>query len=1153
MKNIINKVFITTSLLLSSSVATIADDTDIMTMNPPTNSNVLFVMDMSGSMQAELPSDAIAANYLDSRAGVLHTALKAVLKSPKLKDINVGIASFSGDVNESGVDQFAHGVSYPVSPLDGVAAPILNANPLFTHKSTIYNGETVTSYFPLAGSKKTWEYIGDVIPTTWKPHGGTPIVDSLYEAALYFRGETVDWGKKAASHVRSAHPSAYTGLLYNKTEWVPTPTPEECDGTTGIACNGTEIRPCPINPLTVTCHSSQPSCVPNAISNGYSCGPATPVGSGFDWCAKDTCLLNPSCNVADITIDYPICSDATIADCYNNNPDYTPGSCKVKTAPATPPTSTGCGLEGLDPCPGNGNTYIECEEEVYKCPYSGTDTVCTKNEEVCTHTVIKNVKKLVLKGSATYKSPIKDECSNNSIVLLSDGAPTLNYSADKVSGLIGSNYAKGCKTGSDKGRCGNELLSFLSSEDNSTIVKGDQFITTHTIGLALQNIPAANYLKSLAKSGKGQFVNATTPASLATALTNAMTSTKPKAHSFTSATYTTTASSLSTGEFVYLPVFDRSFGPLWTGNLKKYKRSLTDGRLIDADQKDATDLLGTLKHTARDFWSVTASISSVKSGGVANMIDPATRKAFTDNGANGLSANLITLNNSIPNGKFGPAVNTAYKKKLVDFILGEKADGTPRHHMGDIIHSKPIHLSYGAKKVLFVGTNEGYLHAFDETSGKELFAFMPSDLLKNIDTQYRNDAADTHVYGVDGEITLHHDDANHNMIVDGGETALLYFGLRRGGKSYYALDVSNRLSPDLKWKISNTGGFNKLGYTWSQPVVDKMIIHPSKVPTTVLVFGGGYIDDNGIDGPIETDGATTTGSGVYIVSAKDGSLIWKTSPATIKYAVPSRVRASDINGDGLLDRLYFGDTGGSVWRVDLKTKIAQTKVIHFADLSGTTKRKFFAEPDIAIFKKGGGHVISVSIGSGERPKPLDQTNDDHFFVIFDKNAISTPVTSKAILEKDLIDASSGPAVGALSAGGWHKKLTTLTGEKILSSAITYDGVVLFNSFGVTSVVPTACGSSNVNRSRFYALDLFTGDSVVDLDGDGTVDSSTEIGPADSIPSRPQITSNPPSKSGGGKCVQGNCNPDINYTPSTGKGINARIANPLRRVYWIDEE
>src|SRR5690554_8059202 len=95
--------------------------------------------------------------------------------------------------------------------------------------------------------------------------------------------------------------------------------------------------------------------------------------------------------------------------------------------------------------------------------------------------------------------------------------------------------------------------------------------------------------------------------------------------------------------------------------------------------------------------------------------------------------------------------------------------------MEDLLHSAPVLLNYGelsinGKKVpdstLYVGTNSGYLHAFDthETSPKERFAFIPKELLP-VATQYYVGTG-SKAYGLDGHISVWHQDTNKDMIVN---------------------------------------------------------------------------------------------------------------------------------------------------------------------------------------------------------------------------------------------------------------------------------------------------------------------------------------------------------------------------------------------------
>ena len=154
--------------------------------------------------------------------------------------------------------------------------------------------------------------------------------------------------------------------------------------------------------------------------------------------------------------------------------------------------------------------------------------------------------------------------------------------------------------------------------------------------------------------------------------------------------------------------------------------------------------------------------------------------------------------------------------------------------------------------MIFVGSNEGFLHAINDSDGTEAFAYMPRELIKNIKNQYNKTITTKHIYGVDAPVTLwidesYQSDATNtdadvkkigNGILDANERAFIFFGLRRGGKAYYALEVTNPDSPQLLW--SNTFGS---GDSWSQPVLKHLKWKPNSTEKPVLVFGGGYSED----------------------------------------------------------------------------------------------------------------------------------------------------------------------------------------------------------------------------------------------------------------------------------------------------------------------
>ena len=770
---------------------------------------------------------------------------------------------------------------------------------------------------------------------------------------------------------------------------------------------------------------------------------------------------------------------------------------------------------------------------------------------------------------AVYKSPV-GECSNNIITLLTDGAPNGNKTAREISQMTGQNCV---------GLCANELAEFLATKDQRSDVDGDNIVTTHTIGFDVQaGSTAETFMTSVAQAGGGDYFPANDASSFAEALKTIIQEASKVAGSFAAPVYTVDPSSrLANSRDIYLPLFENSSSPRWSGNLKKFKLN-AGGQIIDKTGNVAVSADGVLSPNAEDFWSVgvaQGTPNAVTSGGVANLIDPASRNLLT----NSASA-LVALNNA-------PLNNT-----LLKFIQGSKSDGTPRKHLGDILHSKPSVVAYGDKEVIFFGTNEGYLHAINAADastpggGKELFAFMPSPLLSTIQGQFYNEPLTgpvKRIYGVDGEMTTWINDKNKNGKVEAsdGDTAYLYFGLRRGGSAYYALDITNPASPRLLWTINErTAGFERLAQTWSKPTIGKLRYKDSGATKfeEVLVFGGGYDASVYDEESPASRPNQVKGNGIYIVSAKTGKHIWSYDGFDLKDSVPSSIHVLDVDRNGSIDRLYFGDVGGNVWRVDLNVDDVDddasmydvkrdARIYKFANLgnnSGSDKRKFFHKPDVSLFTHEDRPVIMVTIGSGYRAHPKSTNIQDRFYVLYDENVLGIPTNSPGPLtEADLTTpAALGGGPFLPRHKGWYKDLTNSAGEKVLSTPVIFMGKVMFTTFGLTapSTPPVDnCSQSINNESRAYVLDLMSGSSTVDLDGDGVVtdqDESIIVG-AGEIPESPQLVFNKPTN-----CTKDGCDHlvdvrigkrEVPLIDGDTEGGDVNLRDFLPRVYWLDEE
>ena len=481
--------------------------------------------------------------------------------------------------------------------------------------------------------------------------------------------------------------------------------------------------------------------------------------------------------------------------------------------------------------------------------------------------------------------------------------------------------------------------------------------------------------------------------------------------------------------------------------------------------------------------------------------------------------------------------------------------------LADSLHSQPLAINYGARGGgydannpdirLVMGTNDGFMHMFRNTTpsatedGGESWAIIPREIIPVLDRLRSNSAGvPVHPTGTDGSPSAYTLDVNFdgNIISSDGDIAYVFFGLHRGGKSYYALDVSDPDSPKLLWTLGKGApgsAFAELGQTWSAPQVGRIKVGGTTMP--VVVFAGGYNgDDDGDDvGDLGKDlknratRASATpppgtdddeGNAIYIVDATNGNLIWKAIKGTtagynvpqkaymhpeLVDSFPSRVSAVDTDGNGLLDRIYAADTGGVVWRIDLAGLFdhdnnvatpnilvqdqpaawSMTKLLSVGrHVSGFTTlvndRRFFNRPDVVQSRDSIGPFDGVLIGSGDREDP-NGTGVDNFFYLIKDRAITSGLPSTTVLEHgDLADLtsnclqSSSCTVPPDLSNGWRIALTD-SGEKNLASAITAAGNVFFSTFSPTP--PTGTCSLSEGTGRLYVVSLQDATAVINFD------------------------------------------------------------------------
>lgn len=660
-----------------------------------------------------------------------------------------------------------------------------------------------------------------------------------------------------------------------------------------------------------------------------------------------------------------------------------------------------------------------------------------------------------------YISPLTDTCNNNegSIIMLTDGEAVhtsgtysigqwWNNMTKDISQLINNTNntcePKGNPSDGNATTCGTELATKIKNGISVNGLTNPQKIKLYTVGFNVQD----SWLQEMATAGGGSYKTATNSADLLTAFKEIQGDIIKDAVTFSNTSITLNSSNqLNHNNNLYYALFTPNEHTSWRGNLKRYKLS-SSGNVLGVNGIATDPATGLFVEEAQSFWSATADGAQVTRGGAAERLTSITRNIYTNVDSNLKKLNM-TLNKEITPADF--LLTTAIKKEEhIQWMLNTKA-------IADPLHSAPIELSYGEDgSVIYFGDNQGYIHAIDAASGNELWAFIPKELLKNQPTIRINPKTSNHIYGMDGKIVKWTENGRKYIVS----------GMRRGGNSYYALDVTDRTTPVLKWIISPArSGFSALGQTWSTPIKTK--IKKGSDTKNVLIFGGGY--------DIQQDSVTTRtsddeGDGLYIVDTSDGSVILQSTD--LGYSIPSDIKAIDIDGDGTTDQIYVGDMGGRLIRFDLdgSNSINGDIIANIASTGQINNRRFYHAPDISVLDHSAGSQLAVAIGSGFHAHPNSAAIQDNFYMF--KQPVDKPFSTTTITQSNMLPATLTIDNEILAnKKGWYLPLNS-GGEKVLASSLTFENAVWFTTFK-PSIGNNKCIVKR-GTSRLYRVNISNG-------------------------------------------------------------------------------
>ncbi len=423
--------------------------------------------------------------------------------------------------------------------------------------------------------------------------------------------------------------------------------------------------------------------------------------------------------------------------------------------------------------------------------------------------------------------------------------------------------------------------------------------------------------------------------------------------------------------------------------------------------------------------------------------------------------------------------------ELRDRVMRSSTDQVIPALLGDIVNSSPFYVA--DVQTIFVGANDGMLHAIDATNsaanvantsggGTERFAYIPrgvamGQLAELADPLYgSNPATKPHRYFVDGPIVV-----SARTRTPGKN--YLVGALGRGGRGVYALDVTSPSTfgaSDVLWDYTGSTAPANMGNVIAEPLISKL----NNGATAAVVANG-------------PNSASGTAS-LFILSLTDGSVISELNTGATGSNGLSAPRAVDVNSDGVVDYFFAGDLLGNLWRfnvADANPGLWTYEKVFIARDASNNVQPITSAPGVARDPSTG--KVWVFFGTGRYMTADDQASlatQTYYGVVVGQNGSEGADLTRSDLQSraiHVVDATTGqrafePAQTTIGADkqGWYIDLNNPAnkGERVVSAPLIYDNILVFSS-----IVPP--GQATVNScdaggtGYVNALEAFSGTSL----------------------------------------------------------------------------
>lgn len=699
---------------------------------------------------------------------------------------------------------------------------------------------------------------------------------------------------------------------------------------------------------------------------------------------------------------------------------------------------------------------------------------------------------------------------------------------------------------------------------NPVLEEDDDWGTTSTDSGKIDDMWHAAY------NSKGSFISATTPSDLINGLQDALNEISDRVGA--SASIAANSTSLRVGTRIYQASF---FSGAWYGSLQSLKINPTDFSISNTPDWRAEDELDDLVaglgySTDRVVITYNPDAANLTLGfgkGIPFRF-PANYQSLTTNEMTLSQVDALTPNSVATVDTAEIAQNKSEGLDALNYLRGDRsneviAGGVLRsrtHVLGDVHESSPqfvgppntfiadsletakystFRKAYeNRRQVIYVGANDGMLHAFDAGlppnrscdpltdanncidpgSGEELLAYVPSSVYGNLWGLTLPNYA--HRFFVNSTPSI------SDVFYNGAWHTVLIGALGAGGQGYYALDITdpsafkesnaddlvlweftddNRHSATIADGVAGASGDKDLGYSFSRPSIVRLANG-----SWAAVFGNGY---NNTEGSSPT---STTGTAIlYIVDIGTGKLIKRIDTGVGSAATPNGLSTPalvDADNDSIYDYAYAGDLYGNMWRFDLDDDDTANWEIAYSGapiFTGNSGQSITAKPVVNEHPRGFG--LLIYFGTGQYLQVGDNTSSGQstqsFYAVWDNTSatnLTYPVDTSDMLEQTIdneftvsgldLRHTSDNSISWGTHRGWYMDFEysgANNGERIVSDALLRGNRVYF-----VTLVPSLGGCAGDGVSWIAALDSRDGSrlvvSPIDVNGDGTIDTDDYV-------------------------------------------------------------